>query len=91
MKTVTRLLNVKAGFRLLKGFAGIGLLKDDAGASAAEYALILAIIGTASAAAALSLGDAISTSMTSAADCISAAENCPEDGKAAAAAGAENP
>ena len=67
------------------------LLKDEAGASAAEYALILAIIGTAIAAAALSLGDAISTSMTSAADCISAAESCPEDSAAAAAAGADNP
>jgi len=69
----------------------IRLLKDDAGASAAEYALILAIVGTAIAAAALALGDAITTSMTSAADCIAAAENCPEDGSAAAAAGAENP
>jgi pilus assembly protein Flp/PilA len=69
----------------------VRLLKDQAGASAAEYALILAIIGTAIAAAALSLGDAISTSMTGAAKCISAAENCPDDGAAAAAAGAENP
>lgn len=70
----------------------IRLLKDDAGASAAEYALILAIVGTAIAAAALALGDAISTSMTGAAECISAAENCPEDSTAAAAAGeAQNP
>lgn len=69
----------------------IRLLRDEAGASAAEYALILAIVGTAIAAAALALGDAISTSMSSAAECISAAENCPEDGAAAAAGEAENP
>jgi pilus assembly protein Flp/PilA len=69
----------------------IRLLRDDAGASAAEYALILAIVGTAIAAAALSLGDAISTSMTGAAECIAASENCPEDGTAAAAGEATNP
>jgi pilus assembly protein Flp/PilA len=67
------------------------LLRDQAGASAAEYALILALVGTAIAAAALSLGDAISTSMSGAAECISAAENCPEDGAAAAAGEAGNP
>jgi len=69
----------------------VRLLKDVRGASAAEYALILAIVGTAIAAAALALGDAISTSMSSAAECIAAAENCPEDGSAAAAGEAENP
>ena len=69
----------------------IKMLKDQSGASAAEYALILAIVGTAIAAAALALGDAISTSMSSAAECIAAAENCPEDGAAAAAGEAQNP
>ena len=38
-------------------------LRDDSGASAAEYALILAIVGTGIAAAALSLGGAISAAM----------------------------
>ena len=46
------------------------MLKDESGASAAEYALILAIVGTAIAAAAITLGGAISDSMTGAASCI---------------------
>jgi pilus assembly protein Flp/PilA len=45
-------------------------LKDDSGASAAEYALILAIVGSAIAAAAIGLGGAISNSMNSASNCI---------------------
>jgi len=45
-------------------------LKDDSGASAAEYALILAIVGSAIAAAAVGLGGAISNSMNSASNCI---------------------
>jgi pilus assembly protein Flp/PilA len=48
----------------------INMLKDQSGASAAEYALILAIVGTAIAAAAVLLGGAIGDAMTSAADCI---------------------
>jgi pilus assembly protein Flp/PilA len=48
----------------------INMLKDQSGASAAEYALILAIVGTAIAAAAVLLGGAIGDSMNSAADCI---------------------
>lgn len=47
------------------------LWKDDSGASAAEYALILAIIGTGIAVAAFTLGGAISNEMNSAANCIS--------------------
>ena len=39
------------------------LLKDKSGASAAEYALILAIVGAGIAAAALTLGEAISDAM----------------------------
>jgi pilus assembly protein Flp/PilA len=50
--------------------AFVRMLKDQSGASAAEYALILAIVGTAIAAAAVLLGGAIGNAMTSAADCI---------------------
>ena len=46
-------------------------LRDESGASAAEYALILAIIGTGIAAAAITLGTNISTAMTKASTCIS--------------------
>jgi len=49
------------------------LLNDNSGASAAEYALILAIVGTAIAAAAIGLGTTISTSMNEAGQCISTA------------------
>ena len=58
----------------------IKMLKDESGASAAEYALILAIVGTAIAVAAILLGGAISNAMTDAATCISnpgvAGANC---------------
>ena len=46
------------------------LLKDKSGASAAEYALILAIIGSAIAVAAIGLGNAIGNRMNDAATCI---------------------
>ena len=48
----------------------INMLKDNSGASAAEYALILAIIGTGIAGAALTLGGSISNSMNKAKNCI---------------------
>ncbi len=51
-------------------------LRDDSGASAAEYALILAIVGAGIAAAAGVLGTSISNAMSSAASCIDAANNC---------------
>ena len=54
----------------------VALLKDESGASAAEYALILAIIGGAIALASIALGSAISTSINSAADCISNTQEC---------------
>ncbi|MBA4010515.1 MAG: Flp family type IVb pilin [Phenylobacterium sp.] len=38
-------------------------LKDESGASAAEYVLILAIVGTGIAGAALGLGSAITTAL----------------------------
>ena len=48
----------------------INMLKNDSGAAAAEYALILAIVGAAIAFAALSLGSAVKTSMDRAANCV---------------------
>jgi pilus assembly protein Flp/PilA len=52
---------------------------DESGASAAEYALILAIVGAGIAAAAFALGDAISVAMSDATACIEAeeADDCP--------------
>ncbi len=49
----------------------INMLRDDRGASAAEYALILAIIGAIIAVAAIALSNAIGNAMSSAASCIS--------------------
>jgi len=48
----------------------INMLRDDRGASAAEYALILAIIGAVIALAALGLADAIGNAMDNTAECI---------------------
>jgi len=50
----------------------IRMLNDQSGASAAEYALILAIIGGAIAIAAVLLGGAISNAMGKAKNCINA-------------------
>lgn len=58
-------------------------LRDDSGASAAEYALILAIVGTGIAAAAFALGGAISGAMGDATTCIGEAA----DGTGCAATG----
>jgi pilus assembly protein Flp/PilA len=49
----------------------IRMLKDESGASAAEYALILAIVGSAIALAAITLGSTIANAMNSASTCIS--------------------
>jgi pilus assembly protein Flp/PilA len=49
----------------------VQMLKDQSGASAAEYALILAIIGTGIALAAIYLGGTIRSAMNSAGSCIS--------------------
>jgi pilus assembly protein Flp/PilA len=46
------------------------MLKDDSGASAAEYALILAIIGSVIAIAAIGLAKAVGNSMNRTSDCI---------------------
>ena len=48
----------------------IKMLKNDSGASAAEYALILAIIGSVIAIAALTLSQAIGNAMNDTAACI---------------------
>lgn len=45
-------------------------VRDESGASAAEYALILAIVGTGIAFAAFNLGGAISGAMSEATTCI---------------------
>lgn len=50
----------------------VNLMKDQSGASAAEYALILAIIGGAIAIAAVTLGGSVSNAMKKAANCINA-------------------
>ncbi|MNK75783.1 Flp/Fap pilin component [compost metagenome] len=52
-------------------------LTDENGASAAEYALILAIVGVGIAAAAILLGTSISTAMSDASTCISDPSTCP--------------
>jgi len=54
----------------------IRMLNDQSGASAAEYALILAIVGAGIAAATLLLGQTISNSMNSASTCISQGSAC---------------
>ena len=51
----------------------VSMLKDQSGASAAEYALILAIIGAGIAVAAYTLGTSISSAMSKSASCITTA------------------
>jgi pilus assembly protein Flp/PilA len=51
----------------------IKMLRDESGASAAEYALILAIVGSGIAIASLILGGAIGDAMNSASNCINLA------------------
>ena len=48
----------------------VSFLKEENGASAAEYALILAIVGAGIAVAAIALGGAIGGAVNSAASCI---------------------
>jgi pilus assembly protein Flp/PilA len=54
----------------------ISMLRDKRGASAAEYALILAIIGAAIAVAALALAGAVANEMNDAGDCITNTSTC---------------
>lgn len=51
-------------------------LTDENGASAAEYALILAIVGTGIAGAAFLLGGSIKTAIDNARTCITSAATC---------------
>lgn len=51
-------------------------LRDESGASAAEYALILAIVGGAIVVGALALSGAIGGAMTAAGECITAGADC---------------
>ena len=51
------------------------MLRDDAGASAAEYALILAIVGSALAIAAIGLGNAVAGAMNNASAKIDACQS----------------
>ena len=57
----------------------VEMLRDEAGASAAEYALILAIVGTGIAVAAVALGTSISGAMNKAGVCVAGgtAAACP--------------
>jgi pilus assembly protein Flp/PilA len=48
----------------------VSFLKDESGASAAEYALILALVGIAIVTAATLLGTSISTAITKAANIV---------------------
>lgn len=48
----------------------LAFFQDETGASAAEYALILAIVGAGIAVAAIALGGSISTAMNNAGKCI---------------------
>ncbi len=50
--------------------------RDESGATAAEYALLLAIIAAGMAAAAGTLGEAIASAIDNASDCISEGFDC---------------
>jgi pilus assembly protein Flp/PilA len=54
----------------------VAYLKDESGASAAEYALILAIVGTAIATAAIFLGHTVANAMNAAGNCIATPSSC---------------
>ena len=54
----------------------VSFLKEEDGASAAEYALILAIVGAGIAIAAIALGGAVGGAVQGAADCINDTEAC---------------
>jgi pilus assembly protein Flp/PilA len=53
-----------------------GFSRDERGAAAAEYALLLAIIAAGMAVAAGTLGSAISNAMENASNCIAEGQNC---------------
>jgi pilus assembly protein Flp/PilA len=57
------------GYSHMKNFLN-SFLRDESGASAAEYALILVVVGLAIVAGGFALSNAIGTAMTNAASCI---------------------
>ena len=57
-------MNIEMGFAMSKV---VSFLKDESGASAAEYVLILAMIGSGLAAGMLAFGNSISTALSTAA------------------------
>ena len=54
----------------------LNMIRDDSGAAAAEYALILAIVGAAIVVAAIGLGNAVAVAMNSAASCVTNTASC---------------
>lgn len=58
----------------------IRMIRDESGAAAAEYALILAIVGGAIALAAIGLGNAVSGAMNNATSCINTPSSCNSGG-----------
>ena len=54
----------------------LNMIRDDSGAAAAEYALILAIVGAAIVVAAIGLGNAVAGAMNSAASCVTNTSSC---------------
>ena len=64
----------------------MNMLRDESGASAAEYALILAIIGSVIAIAAIGLSNSIGGAMADASDCIDDPVTVAADGTATATA-----
>ena len=56
--------------RNVLSFLGSRFLRNDSGAAAAEYALILALVGAGIAAAALGLGQAVSDALSAASGVI---------------------
>jgi pilus assembly protein Flp/PilA len=52
------------------------MLKDESGGTAAEYAIILAIIGSAIALTAIALGHAVGQAITHTSSCIESKANC---------------
>ena len=65
--------------RIMRKFV-TSFLRDDSGASAAEYALILAIVGSAIAVAALALGGEVNEAVDRAGDDVAAANKAAETG-----------
>ena len=63
------LLSLRDGNKDMTKFVK-AFLADNSGAAAAEYALILAIIGSGIAVAAIALGDSIATALNTAGDVI---------------------